>query len=223
MAYDQDFYKAYAAYLDEPRVRAVHDRILQTVSASPAFRRVVDLGCGQGNEFYHHGKPELYVGVDNNAIPADKPGFKTVAANYRDAGEIQKLTEQFNLGAAVSLFSIECTAPREDNRAYYESLFEKTGVQAILAGGFYYEHAKGKETVGEAGGIISYQTPETIETASGCFNEVRITLPCPSTLFGEDVVEVWRLLQRRDQYDPQLAKNFAALVPSPAIKITPTG
>lgn len=213
MAYDQDFYKAYAAYLVEPRVRAVHDRILQTVSASPAFRRVVDLGCGQGNEFFHYGKPDLYVGVDHNASSNDAPGFKTMAADYRSPDDVAKLTKQFNLSAAVSLFSIECTAPANENRAYYEALFEKANVTAILAGGFYYEHAKGLETVGEAGGLISYQTHETIENPSEQFSEVRIAVPCPSTLFGEDVMEVWRLLQRKDSYDPELAERFAALAP----------
>jgi hypothetical protein len=216
MAYDQDFYKAYADYLVEPRVRIVHDRILQTVSASSAFRRIVDLGCGQGNEFFHHGRPDLYVGVDHNAAAADVAGFKTIAGDYRNPNDVAKLTSQFNLSAAVSLFSIECTAPASENRAYYEALFDSANVKAILAGGFYYEHAKGQETVGEAGGLISYQTHENIANPSDKFNEVRIAVPCPSTLFGEDVMEVWRLLQRKDSYDAELAARFAALSPNNA-------
>lgn len=218
MAYDQDFYKIYADYLVEPRVRTVHDRILTTVCAATAFRRIADLGCGQGHEFFKYGRPDFYVGIDYNAIHTDQENFKTVAADYRDAAAIGTLTNRFNLKAIVSLFSIECTAARDKNQAYYKSLFKQTGADAILAAGFHYQHAYGQETVGEAGGLISYQTFADIPDASSVFQETRIAVACPSTLFGEDVTEIWRLMQRANKYDVALDKNFTALSPNAAAR-----
>jgi hypothetical protein len=35
------------------------------------------------------------------------------------------------------------------------------------------------------------------DARSEVFDEFRITAPCPSLLFGNDVIEVWRFLTRR--------------------------
>jgi hypothetical protein len=64
--------------------------------------------------------------------------------------------------------------------------------------GFYYWNSKDKNPIGETGGIQSYQTLEPVETVlSPNFHETRITLPAPSEMFGSDVIEVWKLLERK--------------------------
>jgi SAM-dependent methyltransferase len=197
LAYDGDFYSAYRAYLLEPGVRSVHDKAIGMTASSPAFRRVLDLGCGQGNEFLHYGKPHAYVGVDLNALPVTSP-HATLAADYRDLAMVTALIASLSLTAVVSLFSTECTAPWRHNHAFYEALFRSTAIEAMLVSGFYYADQPHAETVGEAGGIVSYQSIQPLEASdSSLFTEVRVSARCPSSLFGETPIEVWRLLQRR--------------------------
>jgi len=62
-----NFYKLYADYLVEERVRKVHDSVLQAAILHPAFMHVIDLGCGKGTEFFYYARPEFYAGVDQNA------------------------------------------------------------------------------------------------------------------------------------------------------------
>ncbi len=196
MSYDLDFYALYADYLREPRVRAVHDRVLSLlVPAHPALRRVVDMGCGRGNEYLHHARPDAYIGIDVNALPGTGPVL--LAEDYRDPARVNDIAKAHGIGGAVSLFSVECTAPWQANLAFYEGLFSGGGIDVVLTAGFYYEHAASAETVGEAGGIVSYQSIQPLEMVrSDVFDEARLALPCPSSLFGEDVVEVWKVLTR---------------------------
>lgn len=207
------FYTAYTDYLVEDRVRQVHDAVLAAVRPHAAFSRVMDLGCGKGNEFYHFAQPDFYLGIDQNADPRQEEKRNTIVADYRDFSKVESLAHQNDITGAISLFSVEITASATQNHAYYEELFRKAGIKAMLIGGFYYQHAKGAETVQEAGGLVSYQThlsvdrPETV-----LFHETRIEIPCPSKLFGEDVMEVWRLLQHPDHYDPVVTEAFKNLV-----------
>jgi len=217
MAYDGDFYRAYAHYLAEPRVRSVHDCVIGCISGHPAFGRVIDLGCGQGNEFLHHGHPAFYVGMDCNPLPIDRLGQGTVTGDYRaDFERVVGLIRQHGIRAVVSLFSVECTGPAADNRLMYEELFRRTSIRAILSSGFYYSDRLGLETVGEAGGIISYQTFSDIEDrGSQMYAETQAAIPCPSDMFGATPVEVHCLLQRHDAFDAELAQRFAALSANP--------
>ena len=60
----------------------------------------------------------------------------------------------------------------------------------------HYTDALGEESVPEAGDLVSFQTfgePAPTEI----YEDLRIVTPVPSTLFGEKVVEVWRILTRR--------------------------
>jgi hypothetical protein len=196
MAYNPEFYKMYADYLIEPRVRAEHDEVLALVTRNPAFQHVIDFGCGQSNEFFHYGKPEFYVGIDANAVPIDEANRKVVAADYRDIRLIKNLVEKYDLRAAVSLFSAEGTASHLNNVNFYESVFAETGLEAILVSGFEYEHAKGKKTVQEFGSLVSFQS-FVARLPSEIYYEAVVTRPSPSNLFGEDIVNRWYLLQNK--------------------------
>ncbi len=222
------FYEQYETYLNESRVREVHDRVFAVVREHESFTRVADLGCGKGKEFFRWGlsKEEqwetsnsdgiryCYLGLDQNADVGVIRGCHVMSHNYRNVENTAELLNTMNMTAAVSLFSSEITQPHTQNRDFYEDLFAKTGLQTILVSGFYYEHAKGQETVQENGDLTSYQSSAKItDEPSEYFTEARIELPCPSSLFGEDVVEIYTLLQSAETHDPELLKNFLDLTP----------
>jgi hypothetical protein len=207
------FYELYTGYLAEERVRKVHDAVLQAAMLHPALQRVVDLGCGQGNEFFHYGKPALYVGLDQNAAPIHEARRIRLKADYRDVNVIKEIVGQHALTAAVSLFSTELTWPPKANHIYYEGLFRQTTIQAVFVAGGYAEHAEGEETILEAGNLVSYQTFGGFEGLSptSLFDETRICIACPSKMFGEDIIEVYRLLQRPGVDDGGAAQALASL------------
>lgn len=205
--YDDQFYLRYAKYLSEPRVRAVHDRMLAMLTTDQAFRRVIDLGCGKSYEFFYHAQTDLYIGFDMNPgcltwevgrtkNPGEIIGF-SVKGNYRDELEkVKSLVDKFRMTAIVSLFSVENTASPEENQKYYERLFVETQIEAILTSGFYYEGST-DPVIEEAGDLHSYQSFAEMPSESSVYSEVRSLVRCPSDLFGEKPVEVWRLLRRR--------------------------
>ena len=198
MGYDKDFYKAYNSYLDEPTVRTAHDWIFRIASLNPDFNNVVDFGCGQFNEFFVHGRPERYVGLDISASSQDDKR-KIIQADYRNAKNLAELIRPETPTAFVSLFSTEITASFKDNYSLYERIFRDIPtIRSGLVSGFYYVSKKNQNPVGETGSIQSYQTLEDIEnTHSDTFEEKRIILPVPSKMFGKDVFEIWKFLQRR--------------------------
>jgi hypothetical protein len=212
-ASNDEFYLLYADYVADPAVRKVHDAVLRAAMLHPALRRVVDLGCGRSNEFFHYGNPEFYIGIDQNAIAVDEGRRITLEANYRDREIVKRLIDEHALTAAVSLFSTELTCPSDANHAYYEALFRHTPVQAIFVAGCYAEHAQGEETIIETGGLVSFQTFGGFESAfpTDLFDETRVCVACPSRMFGEDLIEVYRLLQRPGTADGGAASALAAL------------
>jgi hypothetical protein len=210
---NDNFYELYKSYLAEERVRTVHDAVLQAAMGHPALQRVVDLGCGQGNEFFHYGQPALYVGLDQNAAPLHEAHRIRWKADYRDVHFIQEIVGTYDLTAAVSLFSTELTWPPTANQRYYEELFGQTRIQAIFVAGGYAEHAEGEETILEAGNLVSYQTFGGFAglAPTSVFDETRICVACPSTMFGEDIIEVYRLLQRPGVDDGGAAQALVSL------------
>ena len=200
--YTHDFYTQYATYLVEPRVREVHDFALRALAGGPAFQgNVLDLGCGLREFNAYHEWHSGYVGVDELSQRAD------IRFNYRSRPELSCLVGgDFKPSAAVSLFSSEVTASACVNWTFYNHLFiDFPSLQSMLVSGFYYRDGRERmEKVQEAGGVESYQTIQPIE----CFiNEqskalieetARLVLPCPSEMFGQYPVEVWRLLERKD-------------------------
>ena len=210
-----EFYDDYAKYLVEPRVRKVHDAVFNAIKVHPAFQRVIDLGCGKGNEFCHYGKPDFYLGIDQNADIVNDEHRVTERLDYRHLDAIKARIKDHGLTGVISLFSTEPTKPRDDNNAFYEALFRDTDVNAILVSGFYYKDKKGQETVKEEkAGVTSYQTSGDIDRPDAkLFHETRVEIPCPSNLFGEQPVEVYRLLQRPGHYDAASAEALMRLAP----------
>ena len=107
-----DFYTRYAKYLVEARVRKVHDAVFNAIKLHPSFQRVIDLGCGKGNEFFHYGKPDFYLGIDQNADIVNDKHRVTEKLDYRNLDAIDLDIKDQALTGGVSLFSTEPTRPR---------------------------------------------------------------------------------------------------------------
>ena len=204
----EEFYKLYIDYLREPVVCDAHIKIIEAMASfdpDMKFGDIVDLGCGKSNEFYYRSHREMssYIGIDLNAecdgvYRAQK---QTFIANYRDLDTVQNIiykTGFYDTDVFVSLFSTEITADYKTNLEFYNNIFNKFNNSSILVSGFYYSSKKYKNPIKENGGLLSFQTLEPIEAQeSGWFTQIRIEIPVPSQLFGKDVVEVWKLLQRK--------------------------
>ena len=196
----------YEAYLQEPRVRGKHDEFFDMWGVGHDGELVLDLGCGRSQEYRHHGPGHWYFGFDANAEPETvvfdrKPMVRVERADYRSPEFIDRIKriKGPEPEAFVSLFSSEITAPILENTALYERIFrEVPTVQRALVAGFYYTRQRGANPVKEAGGIESWQTLDRIEhVGSHVYDELRMVATVPSSMFGEDVVEVWRILSRR--------------------------
>jgi hypothetical protein len=199
MAYDDNFYNAYKAYLIEPAVRKAHNHIFEIANLDKNFKDVVDFGCGAFNEFFVYVKPLEYVGLDVNVSPEEGESRRLIPADYRKSEDLISIIQPNWPTAFVSLFSTEITAPHAENYALYEKIFNQLPtIKAGLVSGFYYENRKNQNPVGEAGELMSYQTLESIEDVkSKVFEEERIILPVPSNMFGADVFEVWKFFARK--------------------------
>jgi len=196
MPYDENFYQMYRAYLKESVVRRNHDHVCSLFASLllPDSPRVMDLGCGIGEYATYDRRHIEYIGIDLNNTGSVVP---FIQADYLklDFGNLLP----FVPNAFISLFSIECFHTAESKHAFYNRLFSAfPTVMCGLVGGFFYESRRNQETVSEAGEIISYQTIEDPSLhISPLFTELRIHLRTPSQMFGDDVVEVWKLFVRR--------------------------
>ena len=196
--YDDDFYTSYAKYLDDPKVRAVHDFALKTLCSSVDFDRVVDLGCGLKEFMLNRGAKE-YLGIDTKA---PNPELRD---DYRNPHkETVRAIRQFQPRSFISLFSSEITAGEMFNWVglYRQMFTDFPTINFGLVSGFYYRGLSGKERVTEPNDLVSWQTTMPLgllETDDDPFTEIsRLTLPCPSQLFGPDPIEVWRLFRRKE-------------------------
>lgn len=205
MSYDPEFYEKYDAYLAEPRVRVVHDRVFRMWEGFvniPGCRNVVlDLGCGRAQEYKGRVRAPTtmeYFGFDVNAENSLRQ------LDYRDP-RFMAVAQGVDPSLLVSLFSTELTAGPRTNRRLYETLFKECPKLAhALVAGMYYKSKKGQTIVIEkipGGNELESQQFiydfEDMDVVSDVYRDTRITVDCPSTLFGEDVVEVWRILSRR--------------------------
>ncbi|OGF61698.1 hypothetical protein A2662_02290 [Candidatus Giovannonibacteria bacterium RIFCSPHIGHO2_01_FULL_45_33] len=184
----------YRAYLQEKTVRRNHNKVFECfrkfTGLTPLF--VADLGCGLG-EYSLYGHYNEYAGVDmNNAGQIQN----FVRADYNNLDFVRAL--HFMPTVFVSLFSIECCLSADDKYALYKKIFcGIPWIQHALVGGFFYESKRDLEMVGETGGIVSYQTIEDpSKYISEVFSECRIHMRTPSKMFGDDVIEVWKILSR---------------------------
>lgn len=194
--YNEAFFKLYSEYLRELTVRRNHDRAFGLWSMSmPSDPDVVDLGCGMG-EFYHYGDSNQYVGID--LAPRLPQGASAIAADYTKKEWAEKLP--FKPTAFVSLFSIEPVFSPATRYNYYTWLFKEfPTLQYGLTAGFYYADKYHLPSVGETGGIESFQTNTLLGSDYGSypFNEEWLTMRTPSKMFGNEVVEVWKFLTRK--------------------------
>lgn len=198
MAYDNGYYLAYKRYLEEENVRKAHNIVFAIANLDPAFNNVIDLGCGL-SEFHQWCAPLFYLGIDLNASNQVDTSFRCATGDYRVLDVLRAKIGSCVPTAFVSLFSAEITASAQDNRTFYEQLFQAFPVlKSGLVSGFYYHKRKDTNPVIETGDVVSYQTLGGIEDyASPLFDQFWVTLPVPSKMFGEDVVEVWRFLKRK--------------------------
>jgi hypothetical protein len=197
MGYDGDFYEAYERYLQEERVRDKHDVVLDMwhTATWPNSSYVVDLGCGKSNEYFRFGPDvKAYQGFD---VEESQHGM---VLDYRSPELVEAVRSlDWKPDAFVSLFSIECTATPIENAELYERLFRETPtLKHGLVAGFYYAGRRDENPIKETGDIVSWQTVDRIEDAvSDVYDEIRVVTRVPSAMFGENVVEVWRILTRR--------------------------
>jgi len=198
MAYDKAFYDMYREYLREESVRTSHNFVFEQFLRTASLPiKVIDLGCGL-SEFYWHGLRSYYLGVDLN-MPNYPEGFlPVVQADYHDLDTVKKQLH-FTPSVFVSLFSVECFHSAVERYAFYERVFKEfPDINFGLVSGFFYESKRDQETVGETGGIVSYQTIENPSLhISNTFTELRLHVRTPSKMFGPDVVEVWKIFIRR--------------------------
>ena len=194
MPYDENFYKLYKNYLKEPVVRKNHDFVFGCFKklAGRSNLSIIDLGCGLG-EYQTRGQYTDYVGIDLNNTGKIR---NFVSADYHKLNFAKKLP--FKPNAFVSLFSIECCNPAKEKYTLYNKIFKAMpSIKYGLVGGFFYESKRNQEAVEEAGENISYQTIEDPSCyISRVFNELRLHIYTPSTMFGQDVVEVWKIFMR---------------------------
>lgn len=192
MSYDQDFFQRYENYLQEKWVRETHDIMFRTFRKLFPVQNVIEFGCGQCCEFRRFGKTDSWFGFDLEP-PKDAV---TYACDYTKLTKLDILKlVPFSADGFVSIFSTECCLSRTEKYAFYRRLFREHDFKAGLVSGFYYENKVKEEQVGETGGISSYQTVED-QRDFMCdeFIEWRLCVRMPSEMFGDDVVEVWKIL-----------------------------
>jgi SAM-dependent methyltransferase len=190
MSYDKDFFNQYSDYLKENSVRISHNSAFRLLAD---YHSVLDLGCGLG-EFLNYKYFNEYIGMDieNRGLPSQY----FIQGDYT----ISKFDNlPFEPTLVVSLFSIEACYSYKDCNHFYEKIFALLPkVNRIMSSGFFYLSKSKDETVGETGGITSFQTISDPEFYNNSiYSESRYITETPSKMFGPDVVEVFRYLERR--------------------------
>ena len=201
--YTKKFYDQYGQYLEEPQVHRAHVQAARWLRMYDTMSSVLDLGCGLHSELISLIGLLEYVGIDLNAENhkwwSEQSYYRKLhAGNYRDLDLIKQICdERPQITTFFSLFSTECTANYIDNHLFYHALFQQTPVEIMIVSGFYYTDTK-ENPIQEAGGITSWQTLNPIEsTSSNLFSEIRLIQRVPSKMFGPNVVEVWKRLERK--------------------------
>jgi len=188
MTYSSDsFWDDYAKYAlaTADKHKELASRCLKAPNSR--FENLVDIGCGKtqlARSFFQN-RYEKYIGIDavnfGQQIVANYEEFDFKTLNLSDAPQL-----------AVSLYSTECCLSLDKQKIFYERLFDSGFSVAILAG-FYYTGRESEVLIEEAHGLQSYQT---LPDKPYLDNEIRIMSPVPSTLFGANVVEVWRVIHK---------------------------
>lgn len=207
--YTEQFFQSYRDYLQEPTVVARHRFAINAlIGLDDDSRIVVDVGCGLGEYLLHQRsyKPkDRYWGLDKcAAYLRTYPDGRRIApvdiTNIHDVDTVLRtiVSADFRFNTLISLFALELLQDAEKNQQWYEHTFMAyPHLNQILVSGIYYESKCDQEIVQEACGP-SYQSIAPIHTRkSQYYYESRLTLPVPSKMFGQDVYEVWKLLDRQ--------------------------
>lgn len=203
--YTKNFYELYLDYLGEDTVRESHDSAFKYFLNNYKASKILDLGCGL-SEFARYASPEEYLGIDLNAEVKKYNKNNIIIADYRN-NNLSDLINPFKPDSAISLFSVEITAPKgvesfsaQVNSKYdmYVKVFrELPSVKVMLVSGFYYRNKMDENPIRENGGVVSYQTLEPKQEGyDDVFSELRFDTVTPSKMFGDDVVEIWKVLER---------------------------
>lgn len=207
---EADFWKQYEAYVQESLPR--HTRAMamllggvltrggEVLSGQWLPNRILDLGCGQTMEGYLFARDGHYIGVDKDRIK-NPMGCNTLQLDYfYELPQLIALLQarQFEPTTILSLFSIEPHHPSPAT-IYERLLGALPSVQRIISSGFYYLGKEDQHSVKEGEMTVYQTTPDTLMLTPNLDNmtETRLTIPAPSTMFGPDVIEVWRLIERR--------------------------
>lgn len=208
MIYERD-------YVGDERVREKFNPIFSILRASAHFSRVVDLGPGGSTEYARFGQPEAYMGIELRDSPLVDPGVERVQADYR-AHNLASCIRDRDFKGVISLFSTELYASPQDNAAFYDRIFaDSPQVGSIFVTGVHSTKFMDERFVKE-GSHEYYQTFTDIrpEETGRNFDELRLTVPNPSRIFGDEEVAVLRVLFRKEAFseeDAQLCENLAAL------------
>lgn len=202
---DEKFWDQYGAYLVESRER--HKGAISTLlryqggeSTDTVAPSVIDFGCGQyasAASLMPH--PHTYLGIDKH-----KPGMRHTAmceVSFVEGDYLERVKQTIVPTCFTSLFSAECTSYQDHNRKFYNWIFEAyPTLNYGIVSGFYYLSRWRDELVNETGNITSCQStgPLTDFTDSSLlYTETKLEIPAPSKMFGPNVVEVWKLLERK--------------------------
>ena len=197
---DPEFWVKYRDYVRESRVR--HEFVFRVLFEdwNPDFElTLLDLGCGQCCEAYELMRPTSYLGIDLAPAPLHLPHAETRCFDYRDLEGLATLvhTSDYRPQQFASLFSSELTGNGAKNLKLYDWMFRTfRSMEAGIVSGIYYSDRRTEEKVIETDGLTSYQTIGDLADAE-LFTETRLTLRAPSTMFGPQAVEIWRLFSRK--------------------------
>ncbi|MBI2121623.1 MAG: class I SAM-dependent methyltransferase [Candidatus Sungbacteria bacterium] len=200
MPYDEKFFEAYREYLKEPIVRKNHDHVFRIFAylMLTEIPHVMDLGCGIGEYAMYDPYHMKYVGIDLHNPEGIKPFIQT---DYTALDFMGKTP--FRPNAFISLFSTELFLSDRAKYAFYERIFrELLHIRFGMVSGFFYESRRRQKILKELEGtdkeVTSRQTIEhPSRYISDHFTEMRIHMHTPSQMFGQDVVEVWKIFVRR--------------------------
>lgn len=200
---DDTFWETYKEFQAESHDR--HSGIIENFfQGDPYFNRVLDIGCGKFCNSAKFFITNNYFGIDQlkdiDIVPPDFCGryfYKDLS--FTKFNELVEDARWYKPNIFVSSFACEVVLPVKEKYELYTKLFsEVSSIRYGVVSGFYYRSKKDQEVVEETGGLKSYQTIEDLyDVKNDVFSEIRTLVHAPSKMFGEDVVEVWKLLERK--------------------------
>lgn len=209
---NEEFWVEYGEYLKESLIRHadtlwsmlshIHGDTCEIRYSAP---EVLDFGCGQyASAIGLMPVPKSYIGIDkhnpgsrwDDSMHDPVEPYTFITGDYRE-----RINLSYEPTCFTSLFSTEVTAYRDANESFYNWVFESYPTASYgIVSGFYYLDRWRDQYVIETGNLTSCQStgPLTDYTDSTLlYTETKLEIPAPSKMFGPNVVEVWKLLERK--------------------------